>query len=162
MTKLKSKSEIEGQLTIDDVKLIIKNASKGVEWFKFNICTGMTLNNLRRLHFQEVAKLKKDNTLLAQLDCQNKKVFNGEVWVELFYFLKNNIDPMDNLPSAVKPIFDGMKAAGIIVDDSIKIIQSPAISWFVKYKPANKKSSNFVIILMAEFPIFRGKKIDLT
>lgn len=141
---------------------IIKSVSEGIERFKFDICPDMTLNRVSRCHHHVLAKHKKEQTLIAQLDCSNKKQFKGKVWLEIFYFLKKNIDPVDNLPAAMKPIVDGMVNAGVIKNDDIDVIQSPLISWHIKFNP--KKSdiaSDFVIILISEKPIFKGSIIEV-
>lgn len=141
---------------------IIKSIPEGVEKFRFDICSDMTLNRVTRMHHYVIAKHKKDFTLLAQLDCQNRHKFNGKVWIEIFYFLKKNIDPIDNLPAAMKPILDGMVSAGIIKNDNINVIQSPLVSWYIKFTPKpNQKTCDFVFLLVSEKPIFKGKFIEV-
>jgi hypothetical protein len=141
---------------------IIKSIPEGVEKFRFDICSDMTLNRVTRMHHYVIAKHKKDFTLLAQLDCQNRHKFNGKVWIEIFYFLKKNIDPIDNLPAALKPILDGMVKAGVIKGDDIGIIQSPLVSWHIKIAPKkNQKICDFVVILVSEKPIFKGCYINI-
>lgn len=141
---------------------IIKGVPEGVECFRFDICHDMTLNRVSRMHHMTIAKHKKDITLLTQLDCANKKKFTGKVWIEIFYFLKKNIDPVDNLPAALKPVFDGMVKAGVLKGDDIGIIQSPLVSWCIKMTPKkNQKVSDFVVILVSDKPIFKGSFIEV-
>lgn len=144
----------------EEAKNVIREAPVEIEKFKFNLCSMMTLNQVARSHYYVTAKHKKDNTLIAYLDCQGKRKFKGKVWLELYYFLKKNIDPIDNLPSAMKPIFDGMVEAEIIKDDSIDVIQSPSINWYV-IMPKERKCENFVIVLISEKPIFKGQFIKV-
>lgn len=149
-------------MNTEEAVRIIKSKPEGVEYFKFDICHDMTLNRVSRMHHQAIAKHKKDETMLAQLDCQNKHKFTGKVWIELFYFLKKNIDPVDNLPAAMKPIFDGMVNAGVLKGDDIGVIQSPLVSWHIKVTPEkNQKVSDFVVILVSEKPIFKGSFIEV-
>jgi len=146
----------------EEAAIIIKSIPKGVERFRFDICPEMTLNRVVRMHHQVIAKHKKDCTLLAQLDCKNHKRFEDKVWIEIFYFLKKNIDPVDNLPAALKPILDGMVSAGIIKNDNINVIQSPLVSWHIKFTPKpNQKTCDFVFLLVSEKPIFKGKFIEV-
>lgn len=148
-------------MTPQEATEVINKIPKAVERLRFDIYPEMTLNKIARSNFITIARYKKDYTFLAKIESQDKRKFKGQVWVELFYFIKRNIDPIDNLPASMKPIFDGMVEAGVIKDDSTTIIQSPTISWFIKFKPKKKEQLNFVVILISKKPIFKGQYIEV-
>ena len=94
---------------------------------------------------------KKAWTEDCEAICWGKTQFHSKVWLEVYWYLKRQIDPADNLPATLKPILDGMVRAEIIVDDSMKIIQPPIITWFEVHK-----GESYVKVLVSDVPIYRG------
>lgn len=147
-------------MTPEEAAYLIKNRHESVHKYRFDLFSEMTLNKVSRCHHQITAKIKKNGTNNAELSCFGRYQFKGKIWVEIFYFVKRNIDPLDNLPASLKPILDGMVNAGIIEDDSMEIIQDPVISWFVKFeKKRNQSINNFVVLLLSKHPIYKGQPL---
>ena len=102
------------------------------------------------------ASEKKAWTEDCEAICWGKYQFHSKVWLEVYWYLKRSIDPADNLPATLKPILDGMVNAEIIVDDSMRIIQPPIITWFEVYK-----GESYVKVLVSDCPIYLGEPIKL-
>ncbi len=102
------------------------------------------------------ASEKKSWTEDCEAICWGKTQFRSKVWLEVYWYLKRSIDPADNLPATLKPILDGMVRAEIIVDDSMRIIQPPIITWFKVHK-----GESYVKVLVSDCPIYLGEPVKL-
>jgi hypothetical protein len=58
--------------------------------------------------------------------------FQGKIWLEYVWRVKNLARDNNNIAAATKYIDDGLVEAGVIADDSLKYIQSPVCHWYVQ------------------------------
>jgi Holliday junction resolvase RusA-like endonuclease len=56
--------------------------------------------------------------------------YTGKVWIEWCWYVKNFSRDADNIAASSKYIMDGIVEAGVIVDDNLRIIQSPVIHYY--------------------------------
>lgn len=78
--------------------------------------------------------------------------FPGAVWVSIEWQIKNFAnDPIDNLPASLKPILDGLVKAGVLKDDSARVIQTPIVHHVTK-------GENRVAIEISDEPIWRMER----
>lgn len=96
-----------------------------------------TLNEIiktARTHKQASAKEKKkwtDNIALESIELDS---YESMVWVTFEWRIANWARDPDNIAGAAKFIFDGLKEAGIIKDDSLKYIGSPVVHYYTKVR----------------------------
>jgi hypothetical protein len=96
------------------------------------------------------ARVKKEWTLYIAGLAKKQKIpqFLGQVWLHYEWKLVNfNRDP-DNTSAAAKYINDGLKHAGIIVEDNLKIIQGYDHTF-------TKWDEDRVILTISDSPVFR-------
>lgn len=87
------------------------------------------LGAANRNRFVNASMKKKETNACANIVRGSLVQFPGEVWMQVHIEYKRSIDP-DNLFASLKFVFDGLVKAGVIIDDSPKIIQSPILySW---------------------------------
>lgn len=86
-----------------------------------------------------------------------KRKFPSRVWMEVYINYKRMIDP-DNGFACLKPALDGLVRAGVLVDDSPKIIQPPIIYWWRKVP---KSDEPYLKILISDSPMFNGRNVEL-
>lgn len=92
------------------------------------------------------AQLKKHWTAICAntaLSATNVR-FPGAVWLDVFITYERATDP-DNMFASLKFVLDGLVTAGILVDDSPKIIQSPILYRFGKAPKKTKASISLAI-----------------
>jgi len=109
-----------------------------------------TLNEIikeARTHYQKSASQKRENTNNVALIAHGRHQFPGEVWVRFDWYLVNFQRDPDNVSAAAKFILDGLTQAGVIQNDSLKIIQSPYIHTFTK---ASKAEKDKVVVAIAD------------
>jgi hypothetical protein len=87
--------------------------------------------------------------------CRGKYQFQGQVWIEFVWKIRNLLRDPDNTSAAAKYICDAFVLAGIIRDDSLKIIQSPVLHWY------EKAEEDSVLVVVADCPILRSQPINL-
>jgi hypothetical protein len=87
--------------------------------------------------------------------CYKKHKFQGIVWIEFTWKIRNWQRDPDNTAASAKFICDGLVQAGIIRDDSLKIIQSPVLHWF------EKSDLDSVLVRVADCPILKSQPINL-
>jgi hypothetical protein len=87
--------------------------------------------------------------------CQKKHQFQGMVWMEFVWKIRNWQRDPDNTAASAKFICDGLVQSGIIRDDSLKIIQSPVLHWF------EKSDLDSVLVRVADCPILKSQPINL-
>jgi hypothetical protein len=89
------------------------------------------------------------------LYCRGKHQFQGMVWMEFVWRIRNMLRDPDNTSASAKYICDALVLAGIIRDDSLKIIQSPVLHWF------EKSDTDCVLVRVADCPILKSQPINL-
>lgn len=87
-----------------------------------------------RASLYKSAKVKKYWTSEAYKAAIGHRQFAGKVWMSWVWYIKNLDRDEDNLASARKFICDGLVDAGVIENDSCRIIQTPVIHWHIKDK----------------------------
>lgn len=87
--------------------------------------------------------------------CRRKHQFQGVVWLEFVWKVKNWHRDPDNTAASAKFICDGLVQAGIIRDDSLRIIQSPVLHWY------EKAALDSVLVRVADCPILKSQPINL-
>jgi hypothetical protein len=100
-------------------------------WFLLPPTMNEIIEKARRSRYQS-ANLKKYWTEQAYSAAIGHRQFKGKVWMSWVWHVKNLSRDEDNIASARKFICDGLVQAGIIEDDSLRIIQSPVIHWHIK------------------------------
>lgn len=102
--------------------------------------------NLARTHWAKSAQVKKQWTRDIAFMCAGLPKFLGPVWLSFKWQPKKwpNLDA-DNCVASAKYILDSLVQAGIIQDDSLKVIQSPYIHYF-------EKGNNEVIVTISAKP----------
>lgn len=96
-----------------------------------------TLNeqiNSARTHWTKSASVKKKWTKLIVDRCTDAPQFSGKLWIAFDWRVKNLGRDPDNIMASAKYIMDGLKNAGVITEDSLRVIQSPQIHNFTKSK----------------------------
>jgi hypothetical protein len=89
------------------------------------------------------------------LYCHGKHQFQGYVWMEFVWKIRNMLRDPDNTSASAKYICDALVVAGIIPDDSLKIIQSPVLHWY------EKAEQDSVLVRVADCPILKSQPINL-
>ena len=89
--------------------------------------------------------------ITSQIKTSTNKVFVGEVWIEYRWVVKNWCRDPDNISASTKFINDGLVRAGVIKDDSLKIIQSPVIHHYQK-RDKNDGQHDYVLVTISGFP----------
>lgn len=110
-----------------------------------------TLNeqiSMARTGWQPSAKSKANWTEYIMRECLGHRGFTGQVWIKFNWFVRNLACDPDNVSAAAKYLMDGIVKAGIIEDDSLKIIQSPVLHFFTKSKDKE------VLITISDRPDF--------
>lgn len=86
---------------------------------------------------QQVARLREDARRMA-LDRVNRQRPAGIPWrevrLEIEFGLKRGNRDADNLIAGVKPYIDGLVDAGIMVDDSVKVVKQFVVGYHVNGK----------------------------
>lgn len=102
----------------------------------------------RANHYHSAAIKKKWTGKVASY-CYKLPKFTGQVWLSFDWQLRRftTVD-QDNAAASSKFIMDGMVSAGMLVDDSLKFIQSPVVHWY-------SKGNNLVTITVSDSPIFK-------
>lgn len=123
-----------------------------IETFEFPLPP--TLNQIigtaRRNPYTSASE-KRQWTQEIALWCLGRHQFPGQVWLEFVWRLKNWRRDPDNVAAAAKYICDGMVEAGVILDDSLKIIQSPVLHWY------ERDQVDSVLVRIADCPIWGGQ-----
>jgi len=103
-----------------------------IEIFKFPLPPTMNvIINAARCHgrtaYDVSARLKKKWTRrICAIALQQKPYqFQGKVWVEFYWIVKNWGRDPDNIYCSSKFIFDGLVEAKIIKNDNLMVVQSP-------------------------------------
>jgi Holliday junction resolvase RusA-like endonuclease len=101
--------------------------------------TPPSLNQWSRMHWAKAAKIKKQwendilYTFLAESHCNRISFPYQKASVKIvYYFATNRRRDADNLN--LKFLLDGIVKAGIIKDDSTKVIGQPETAWEVDKK----------------------------
>lgn len=103
-----------------------------IETFEFPLPP--TLNEMIRTArggWQASAKEKREWTELIASYCKGAYQFQGKIWLEYVWRVKNLARDNNNIAAATKYIDDGLVEAGVITDDSLKYIQSPVCHWYI-------------------------------
>lgn len=81
--------------------------------------------NAARTHWDVARKLKKDNTELVAWEClaQRIKPIQGQARVEVTFFEKDLKRDADNVIGGLKYILDGLVNAGVIRNDTRKLVK---------------------------------------
>jgi hypothetical protein len=79
----------------------------------------------------ESSKTKKKWTDDIAMLAHGGKIFPSKVWMNWIWHIENLDRDEDNIASARKFICDGLVQAGIIKDDSCRIIQTPVNHWHI-------------------------------
>jgi DNA (cytosine-5)-methyltransferase 1 len=131
---------------------VSSNQEGRIETFEFPLPP--TLNEMIRTArggWQASAKEKREWTELIASYCKGAYQFQGKIWLEYVWRVKNLARDNNNIAAATKYIDDGLVEAGVIADDSLKYIQSPVCHWYVQ------SSEDMVIVRVANVPIYNGK-----
>jgi hypothetical protein len=120
-----------------------------IHTFRFPIPPTLNqLTNLARTHWSKSAKSKKTWTRDMVILCHGAPKFPGKVWAEIIWQPKTfAVDPLDNLPAALKPILDAMVLSGVLKNDNAITLSSPSISYW-------ERGDGEVIITLSESPEF--------
>lgn len=134
-----------------------------IETFQFDLPPTLNdqINSARNNRFAN-AQIKKVWTDAIAMSCQGKTKFPDKVWMEFSWYLKNSRRDPDNVQAAKKFILDGMVQAEIIVNDNLKIIQSPIIEFFYHGQVDGQKlKDDFVIVRVSNKHIWKMIEADL-
>lgn len=118
-----------------------------------------TLNqqiNSARTHWAKSAADKRIWTNACAVSCWGGTPFEGEVWLEYVWCIASKANDQDNIWSSAKYILDGMQEAGIIKNDNLTIIQSPAQVWY-KYAERNNQHC---IVTISDSPDFLWQNLE--
>lgn len=108
--------------------------------------------NLARSNQAQSARIKAQWTNDIALLAVGIPVFPGSVWLDFCWQVKRQTCDPDNVQASAKYVFDGLVKAGILVDDSLKIIQSPVIHRF-------QRGENELFLTISDRPIYRLEPI---
>lgn len=125
-----------------------------IETFEFPLPP--TLNEMIRTArggWQASAKQKREWTELIASYCKGAYQFQGKIWLEYVWRVKNLARDNNNIAAATKYIDDGLVEAGVIADDSLKYIQSPVCHWYVQ------SSEDTVTVRVSNVPIYNGEPL---
>ncbi len=111
--------------------------------------------NEARKNKYESSKTKKQWTDDIAILAHGGKTFPGKVWINWIWHIKNLDRDEDNIASARKFICDGLVQAGIIKDDSCRIIQTPVVHWHIH------DVEDFVEVGISDHPDFIFEWMDL-
>lgn len=89
--------------------------------------------NARRSKYASSSEKKKWTQDIAILSSELKP-YNDMVWLKFEWKVFNQKRDPDNIAAAAKFILDGLVAAGVIQDDSLKYIGSPVLHYYSKAK----------------------------
>jgi hypothetical protein len=131
---------------------VSSNQECRIETFEFPLPP--TLNEMictARGGWQASAKEKREWTELIASSCKAAYQFQGKIWLEYVWRVKNLARDNNNIAAATKYIDDGLVEAGVIADDSLKYIQSPVCHWYVQ------SSEDMVTVRIANAPIYNGE-----
>ena len=116
-----------------------------------------TLNqqiNSARTHWTKSASAKRKWTgeicKLAKL--QGLQQFPDKVWLAFDWQIKNRASDPDNINAAAKYIMDGLVDAGVLIKDSLMVIQSPVVHEY-------SKGDGMVLVTISDRPIFEIKSL---
>ncbi|MBW4546956.1 MAG: DNA (cytosine-5-)-methyltransferase [Symplocastrum torsivum CPER-KK1] len=115
-----------------------------------------TLNEMIRTArggWQASAKQKREWTELIASYCKEAYQFQGKIWLEYVWRVKNLARDNNNIAAATKYIDDGLVEAGVIADDSLKYIQSPVCHWYVQ------SCEDMVTVRVSNLPIYNGEPL---
>jgi DNA (cytosine-5)-methyltransferase 1 len=133
---------------------VSSNQECRIETFEFPLPP--TLNEMIRTArggWQASAKEKREWTELIASSCKGAYQFEGKIWLEYVWRMKNLARDNNNIAAATKYIDDGLVEAGVIADDSLKYIQSPVCHWYVQ------SSEDMVTVRIADVPIYNGEPL---
>ncbi|MEP0754958.1 hypothetical protein NDA03_22335 [Trichocoleus sp. Lan] len=105
--------------------------------------------------WQASAKEKREWTELITSYCKGAYQFQGKIWLEYVWRVKNLARDNNNIAAATKYIDDGLVEAGVITDDSLKYIQSPVCNWYVQ------SNQDMVTVRIANVPIYNGEPLTI-
>jgi hypothetical protein len=89
-----------------------------------------TLNDIiasARTHRGGNAALKKKWTAEVASVAEGYPAWDGDAYLEWVWFVKNRARDQDNICAAQKYILDGLVAAGVLLDDNLKVIKTPVL-----------------------------------
>lgn len=98
-------------------------------------------DGLLRMHYRQKAELKGIWTMLFRSQARGKK-HEGPVLITITRYCVKALEDFDNLVSTMKIPMDAVKAAGIIVDDKMRVIGQPE---FRQVLVGNKLQEKYVI-----------------
>jgi DNA (cytosine-5)-methyltransferase 1 len=133
---------------------VSSNQECRIETFEFPLPP--TLNEMIRTArggWQASAKEKREWTELIASYCKGAYQFQGKIWLEYVWRVKNLARDNNNIAAATKYIDDGLVEAGVMADDSLKYIQSPVCHWYVQ------SSEDMVTVRIADVPIYNGEPL---
>ena len=88
------------------------------------------------------AEIKKRWTNAIATECYGLPSFPGKVWLSFEWQVKRyEVKDVDNTSAAAKYLL-----AGVITDDSLRVIQNPVIHWY-------SKGQNRVVVTVSDRPI---------
>ncbi|MEW5857042.1 MAG: DNA (cytosine-5-)-methyltransferase [Cyanobacteriota bacterium] len=125
-----------------------------IETFEFPLPP--TLNEMIRKGtggWQASTKEKREWTELIASYCKGAYQFQGKIWLEYVWRVKNLARDNNNIAAATKYIDDGLVEAGVITDDSLKYIQSLVCHWCVQ------SNEDMVTVRIANVPIYNGEPL---
>jgi hypothetical protein len=131
---------------------VSSNQECRIETFEFLLPP--TLNEMIRMDrggWQASVKEKREWTELIASSCKEAYQFQGKIWLEYVWRVKNLARDNNNIAAATKYIDDGLVEAGVMADDSLKYIQSPVCHWYVQ------SSEDMVTVRIANAPIYNGE-----
>jgi hypothetical protein len=104
--------------------------------------------NLARSHWANSSKSKTQWTGECAKCAAGLPAFPGVVWLDFCWQVKRLTSDPDNVQAAAKYVLDGLVKAGILVDDSLKIVQSPVIHRF-------QRGESELFLTISDCPIYR-------
>lgn len=92
-----------------------------------------SMNQMVRGTLHQRSRAKKQLTLLAKAEAlyQGCPVFPDQVWISIDYHVRNSRSDWDNWEAVRKFLLDGLKAAGVIVDDCLLFVRFEQSRFFV-------------------------------
>lgn len=108
-----------------------------------------------RSHWSISAKTKTQWTGLVAQEAFGTVQFSDKVWVDFVWGLPRFSRDPDNVAASAKYIFDGLAEAGVIKNDNLTVIQSPAIHWYERDRVPS------VMVMIADSPSFIFERMTI-
>lgn len=124
---------------------------------QFSIPLPPTLNqqiDMARSHWRGSARVKEQWSALVADAAAGSHQFPADVWITLDYVLQQYVRrDWDNTVASAKFILDGLKDAGVIVDDNFTVVQAVTPFFRPALKVGRKLEVETVTVTVSDRPL---------